>query len=309
MAEIFRVEKSKNFTIMSNYHLKDKRLTLKAKGLLSQILSLPEDWDYTIKGLAYINVEKVDAIRTAVLELERNGYITRSRERNERGHLLGTVYTIREEPLTDVESGMNTEVEPKLDYPILDNPTLEKPRLDNPALENPALENPTQLNTNKSNTKKSITDNINHSINQSTKTSENDGLIDRSQKTKSNYRDYYKWIKNNIEYDFITDIGNRQIKYKDDVERIDEIIDVMVDMLFPEKPMVRIGDCEFPHEVVKSRLSKITSEHIIYIIDCLDKNTTKIKNMAAYLRKTIYNAPTTYSNYVTSDVNNMLHGG
>jgi len=169
------------------------------------------------------------------------------------------------------------------------------------------LENPTQLNTNKSNTKKSITDNINHSITQSPQTSENDGLIDRS--PKSSYRDYYKWVKDNIEYDIIADIGNRQIKDKDDVERINEIVDVMVDMLFPEKPMVRIGDSEFPHDVVKSRLSKITAEHIIYIIDCLDKNTTKIKNMAAYLRKTIYNAPSTYNNYVTSDVNNMLHGG
>jgi tRNA A37 threonylcarbamoyladenosine dehydratase len=131
-------------------------------------------------------------------------------------------------------------------------------------------------------------------------------LIDRN--FKPTFRDYYKWVKENIEYDIITDIGNRQIKSKDDIERIDEIVDVMVDMLFPEKPMVRIGDSEFPHEVVKSRLSKITAEHVIYIIDCLDKNTTKVKNMAAYLRKTIYNAPTTYSNYVVADVNNMMYG-
>ncbi|MDR2558632.1 MAG: DUF6017 domain-containing protein [Oscillospiraceae bacterium] len=149
------------------------------------------------------------------------------------------------------------------------------------------MENPTQLNNvSKSKTKKSITDNINHSINQKPQASESDGLIDRQQ--KSSYRDYYKRVKDNIEYDIITDIGNRQIKDKDDVERIDEIVDIMVDMLFPEKATVKIGDNEFPYEVVKSRLSKITAEHITYIIDCLDKNTTKIKNMAAYLRKTIY---------------------
>ena len=125
---------------------------------------------------------------------------------------------------------------------------------------------------------------------------------------KYGYRDYYKWIKDNIDYDIITDISNRQIKSASDKERINEIVDVMVDMLFPEMPTVKIGGSEFPYEVVKSRLSKIKADHVIYIIDCLDKNTTKIKNMTAYLRKTIYNAPTTYNNYVTADVNNLLHG-
>ena len=67
---VFRVEKTKDFTIMSNHHLRDKRLTLKAKGLLSQMLSLPEDWDYTLAGLACINRESKDAIRSAVEELE-----------------------------------------------------------------------------------------------------------------------------------------------------------------------------------------------------------------------------------------------
>ena len=63
---VFRVEKNKGYTVMSNHHLRNKNLTLKAKGLLSQMLSLPEDWDYTLKGLSYINRESIDAIRTAV---------------------------------------------------------------------------------------------------------------------------------------------------------------------------------------------------------------------------------------------------
>ena len=65
---VFRVERSKDYTVMSNHHLRNKELTLKAKGLLSQMLSLPEDWDYTLKGLAAINRESIDAIRTAVLK-------------------------------------------------------------------------------------------------------------------------------------------------------------------------------------------------------------------------------------------------
>ena len=95
---VFRVEKNKGYTVMSNHHLRNHTLSLKAKGLLSQMLSLPEDWDYTLQGLAQINKESIDAIREAVRELERAGYIERSRERDERGCLRGTVYTIYEQP-------------------------------------------------------------------------------------------------------------------------------------------------------------------------------------------------------------------
>ena len=75
---VFRVEKTKDYTVMSNHHLKNKGLSLKAKGLLSQMLSLPENWDYTLKGLSIINKESVDAIREAVKELEGEGYVIRT---------------------------------------------------------------------------------------------------------------------------------------------------------------------------------------------------------------------------------------
>ena len=127
---VFRVERNKGYTVMSNHHLRNKELSLKAKGLLSQMLSLPEDWDYTLKGLSLINREKIDAIREAIRELERAGYIVRSRERDEKGRLRGADYVIFEQPQP-----------PKPDLPILENPTLE-----NPTQENPTLENPTQLN-------------------------------------------------------------------------------------------------------------------------------------------------------------------
>ena len=89
---VFRVERNKGYTVMSNHHLRNKELTLKAKGLLSQMLSLPEDWDYTLAGLSQINREKIDAIREAIKELERAGYIVRSRERDEKGRLRGADY-------------------------------------------------------------------------------------------------------------------------------------------------------------------------------------------------------------------------
>ena len=109
---VFRVERNKGYTVMSNHHLRNKELTLKAKGLLSQMLSLPEDWDYTLAGLSQINREKIDAIREAIKELERAGYIVRSRERDEKGRLRGADYVIYEQPHT----------EPTPDLPTLDNP-------------------------------------------------------------------------------------------------------------------------------------------------------------------------------------------
>ena len=153
---VFRIEKTKDFTIMSNHHLRNRNLTLKAKGLMSLMLSLPEEWDYTLKGLSLISKEGVDAIRVAVLELEQQGYVVRERIRNEKGQLGSIEYVIHEFP-----------VEPKLKKPILENPMLDNPKLGEPMLEEPALENPTQLNTNKSNKKELKTDYIkNPSINQ-----------------------------------------------------------------------------------------------------------------------------------------------
>ena len=149
---VFRVEKNSGYTVMSNHHLRNQELSLKAKGLLSQMLSLPDNWDYTLKGLSLINREKIDAIREAIRELERAGYIVRSRERDEKGRLRGADYIIYELPQKPVS-----------DLPTLENPTLDNPTQENPTLENPTLENPTQLNkdilrTDLSKKEKSITD-------------------------------------------------------------------------------------------------------------------------------------------------------
>ena len=126
---VFRVEKNSGYTVMSNHHLRNRALSLKAKGLLSQMLSLPEDWDYTLQGLARINRESIDAIRQAIRELEQAGYIQRSRERDEKGRLRGADYVIFELP----------QPIPASVSPTLENPTLENPTQENPTLENPNL--------------------------------------------------------------------------------------------------------------------------------------------------------------------------
>lgn len=136
---VFRLERTRDYTVMSNHHLRDKRLSLKAKGLLSQMLSLPDDWDYTLSGLAYINRESKDAIRSAVNELERAGYVQRHQTTNASGKFSVNEYIIYERPISA-------------------NPSSEKPSSDNPTPDKPLQDNPTQLNTKKSNTEKQSTD-------------------------------------------------------------------------------------------------------------------------------------------------------
>lgn len=157
---VIRVEKTKDYTTMSNYHFREKDMSLKAKGLLSMILSLPEDWDYTLEGLSLLCKDGVDSVRTALRELKEFGYVETARVRDEKGHLRDAEYVVYEKPVTlqeEKSAAEHEEEKPVLEEPILEEPTLEKPilenpTLDNPTLEKPILENPRQLNTNISST-------------------------------------------------------------------------------------------------------------------------------------------------------------
>ena len=265
---VFRVEKSKDFTTMSNYHLRDRSLSLKGKGLLSLMLSLPDNWDYTLNGLAKICKDGVDSIRSAVLELEASGYLRKTRCRNEKGQLCDTEYTIYEKP--------------KREKPILENPIL-----DNPMLAEPILDNPMQLNTKKSNIKEINTDFINNvSINQD------------AMDTIEIYRNI---LHENIEYDILCE--------QKDKELLDEIVEIILECICSSKETICIGKEDIPKEVVKSRFLKINSEHIEYILFCMKRNTTKVRNIKAYLKSVIYNAPTTLNSFYSAEVNHDLYGG
>lgn len=143
---VFRIEKTRDYTVMSNHHLRDKSLSLKAKGLLSLMLSLPEEWDYTTKGLARICKDGVDSICAGVRELEEHGYVIRQRVRNPNGQLGAIEYTILEQPRPP---------EPKPQKPERENPVLDNPEQASPVLEEPEQGNPAQLNTNRSSKEKS----------------------------------------------------------------------------------------------------------------------------------------------------------
>ena len=290
---VFRVEKNKGYTVMSNHHLRNKELSLKAKGLLSQMLSLPEDWDYTLAGLSLINREKIDAIREAVRELENAGYIQRSRERDEKGRLRGTTYVIYEQP-------------PKLDLPTLENPTLDNPTLEKPMLEKPTLENPTQLNkdiqkTNlpkkeKSNIDLSSTDSIPiHSLNPLPYDGEAAEPPERKRKEATDaYSVYEEIIKDNIEYDHFVRYG--QV----DKDRLDEIVSIILETVCSKRKTIRIAGDDYPAELVKAKFMKLNSSHIEFVFDCMKENTTKIRNIKQYLKAVLFNAPNTIDSYYTA---------
>lgn len=146
---VFRVERTENYTIMSNYHLRDKSISLKAKGLLSQMLSLPEDWDYTLTGLAKINQEGKDAIRAAVTELERAGYIYRRQTVDRAGKFSSNEYIIRERPV----SAPVPPAGPPSAIPSSGNPTTG-----HPAAVDTAAEHPTQIKKERQKKEKQKTD-------------------------------------------------------------------------------------------------------------------------------------------------------
>ena len=331
---VFRVERNTGYTVMSNHHLRNKELSLKAKGLLSQMLSLPEDWDYTLAGLSHINREKIDAIREAVKELEKAGYIVRSRERDEKGRLRGADYVIYEQPQPrEPEAATSGGQPPILDLPTLENPTLdnptlekptqEKPTLENPTLENPTLEkptqekptleNPTQLNKDILSKEQSITDLSStdsipfHSLNplpfahgEAATPPERKRTEAKSNSAVEIYREI---IKDNIEYDHL--IQNCKI----DKDRLDEIVDLMLETVCTARKTIRIAGDDYPAELVKSKFLKLNSSHIEFVLDCMRENTTKVRNIKQYLKAVLFNAPSTIDSYYTALVNHDLYGG
>lgn len=302
---VFRVERNKGYTVMSNHHLRNKDLSLKAKGLLSQMLSLPENWDYTLKGLSLINRESIDAIRTAVWELEKAGYITRQQNRDGKGKMADMIYTIYEQPQPRPE-------QPDKAAPGLENPVLENPTSDNPTPGKPTLGNPTQLNKDISSKEKTTTDvSITDSIpilsrpspleDEAAQPPERKGTGAKSQSAIEIYRQI---IMDNIEYEHLC----QHVKGIDR-ETLDEIVDLLVETVCSARKTIRIAGDDYPAELVKSKFMKLDSSHIEFVFDCLSKNTSEIRNIKKYLLAMLFNAPSTINGYYTALVAHDMNTG
>ena len=288
---VFRIERTRDYTVMSNHHLRDKALSLKSKGLLSMMLSLPEDWNYTTRGLAKICKEGVDAIGGALRELEAAGYIVRHQLRDRQGRISDTEYVIYEQP------------QPKA--PDTPQPDTASPDTENPYLADPDTEKPAELNieksrTQKSNTQGSSTDSIPFRATAAARPPERKG---RDSMSMEEMQDYRELILENIEYDHLC----REFEtYRED---LDEIVELIVETVCARRKTTRIAGADFPHEVVRSRFLKLDSSHIEFVMESLHNNTTEVRNMKQYLLTVLFNAPVTMSNHYTAQVNHDMYAG
>ena len=293
---VFRIERTKNYTVMSNYHLRDKALSLKSKGLLSMMLSLPEDWNYTTRGMAKICKEGVDAIGGALRELETAGYIVRHQLRDRQGRISDTEYVIYEQPQPKA---------PDMPHPDTAGPDTASTRYGNPYLDKPDTEKPAELNiekskTQKSNTQGSSTDSIPFRATAAARPPERKGRDAMSVEEMQSYRDL---VLENIEYDHLC----REFStYRED---LDEIVELIVGNglrqtqdhphrrggLPPRGGAVPVPEAgQLPHRV---RHGVPAQQH------------HEIRNMKQYLLTVLFNAPTTMNNHYTAQVNHDMHAG
>lgn len=286
---VFRIEKTRDYTVMSNHHLRDMSLSLKAKGLLSLMLSLPENWDYTMKGLSRICKDGIDSISGGIRELEEHGYLIRERVRGANGQLGSIEYTILEQP---------KEPTPAQEKPIRENPVQA-----NPTLVTPVQEEPAQLNKDRSSNEPSRTDLSSTEISNPIQSNPPTPAGARMGMDRMGARESYrKLILENIEYDFWKNSD------RVDHEMLDEITERIVDTVCSARKVIRIAGDDYPAEVVKSRFMKLDSSHVQYVMDCMKDNTTYVRNIKKYLLAALYNAPTTINSYYSSLVQHDMYG-
>ena len=306
---VFRVEKNKNYTTISNHHLQDRNLSLKAKGLLTLILSLPPDWDMTLKGLVSLSGDGVDSVRSGIQELEKAGYLRRSRSRNNLGQLLCTEYTIYEQAVTENVTS-ETEIDENLNIIYNEESHIGKSDVDKNShigksdvdknttekIENSQIgfSNIGKPYIGKSNTIKYLnnkdTNNINNYPYQSTYSSKlcrepKENSIDEMEKAQTLYEErkaYEEIIKQNIAYDLLSEQKETSRDF------LDLCVQVMVDAVTSNKPYIKIKGQDIPKEAVKSVLLKLDDENISYVDMCLSESKTAIKNMQSYILTALY---------------------
>ena len=267
---VFRIEKTKDFTIMSNHHFKNKNLSLKAKGLLSLMLSLPEKWDYTTKGLACICKDGVDSISTALKELESEGYLIRERIRREDGSLGKMQYIIYEHPVSKPSESEDPEAEePQENTPVKEKPDMEKPKQDFPVQAKHA-----QLITNISSTDGSNTYLTKDKIRLNARTS--------CAKTMKQAEEYRRIIEKNIRFDALA------LKYGS--ERVGEIMELMMEPFYSMSQDFYIGKKKYPKEAVRSKFLGITAHQMEQVFEQFDRTTKKVHNPKSYVLTLLYNA-------------------
>ena len=334
----FRVNKTKDYTIMANHHLKNRDLSLKAKGLLSVMLSLPEDWHFTVHGLASICKEGRDSISGAVRELEEAGYIVRHRLRDKEGHINGLEYIIYETPQKPENNGPDggkTPVEVEADTeeaeateevdtpskteshsasPVTENPFMEEvtaipaekaPRTETPRSDAPITENP--LSVRPMSERPSLLLNTNRV---KTKEQKTKSLI--TQVTNPSYPSYPSHQGQQDKVEQVCQEVRQQVCYdvlvqRMDQELLDELVGLIVETLCDKAQTIRIGSHDYPAELVQERMRQIDSFCLEYVCTSLRKSNPSIRNIKQYLLMALFNAPVTMSHYYYNKAQNALN--
>jgi len=292
---VYRVERTRNYTVMGNFHLKDANLSLKAKGLLSIMLSLPDEWNYSTRGLAAICKEGVYAVGNILKELEQAGYIIRRQIRGANGRICDTEYTIYEQAQTQAPD----TVSPVADSPDTDSPDVDSSDVDSPNTDLPNMGNRPELNINKSNTQKENTYQSNtHSFCPPYPPSSPLPAVRTEGMTEVNAKRAEIWEQ--IDY----------ARFAGDFDRgqVDEFVEIMLEVAFCHSPTIKIGrGQEYPTALVQQRFERIDSTHIEKVLDGIRENTTRIWNTRAYLLAALFNAPATTDNHYSMLVNHDLY--
>ena len=316
---VFRVEKKSNYTIISNLHLQDKALSLKAKGMLTLMLSLPEDWDMTLKGLVALSNDGIDSVRSTIKELEEHGYLSRSRGRNARGQMLCTEYTIHEKSTLTENTENNAEnnqvgksdvdvsrdqvgksdVDVSRDQVGKSDVDISRDQVGFPKIGKPIYGNSDTIKDLK-NKKTEYTKDSYPSSYQGKVTDEDAMDEHKAQQLLSERRRYEETIKDNIDYDIFSESDDKDFR-----DFVNLSVQVMVDAVTSTAPTIRIKKQDIPQAVVKSQLLKVTSEQIEYVYSSTQTSKTKIVNMQNYILTALYNslfgANLYYSQWVKHD--------
>ena len=334
----FRVNKTKDYTIMANHHLKNRELSLKAKGLLSVMLSLPEDWHFTVHGLVSICKEGRDSISGAVRELEEAGYIVRHRLRDKEGHINGLEYIIYETPQKPESGGPDgdkTPVEVEADTgeaeaaQEVDAPSMTETRLSSPVTENPFMEDVTAIPAEKAprtaapRSDAPITENPLSARPMSERPSlllNTNKVKTKEQKTKSlitqvanpSYPSYLSYQGEQDKVEQVRQEVREQVCYdvleqSVDQELLDELVGLIVETLCDKAQVIRIGSHDYPAELVQERMRQIDSFCLEYVCACLRKSNPSIRNIKQYLLMALFNARVTMSHYYYNKAQTALN--
>lgn len=317
MTEVFRRIKNNNYTVMCNHHLQNEHLSLKAMGLMSKLLSLPDDWNYSVRGIAAICKDGYESVRTAFLELEKEGYIVRRRIRDQRGHIIRTEYYILETPDTKIpeesegaketlpasakmeaseEKKMADKQEKEKEYsvhsPGSDFPTVGKksegnlpgsdfPTFGNTTVDSPGSDFPTTENRHQQNT--IITKYNKYNISSSSKI--NNILTPKPLPEEEESKER---IKDRIGYEDLLAAGY-------DHELLDEILVLLETYGIRGKnrpAYTYIGQSKVSAAQITDRLQRIDRDQVQNILQRM-QNGPEIRNLKSYLLTALYQADLT----------------